>query len=84
MEKRDVGFTEEEAEFFGGIVKMQIEDKKVRIPVKKKKEKKLPKMKRSELLKRLLVFLEHGVLSVAPEADSEWLLLRNELRRIVK
>jgi hypothetical protein len=84
MEKRDVGFTEEEAEFFGGIVKMQIEDKKVRIPVKKKKEKKPPKMKRSELLKRLLVFLEHGVLSVAPEADSEWLLLRNELRRIVK
>ena len=53
MEKQ-IGFAETEALYFGKIVEHMMEAK----VEKKKKEKKPSKMKRAELLKRLLLILE--------------------------
>ena len=84
-----IGFSEAEAKYFGNIVEQMMRAKEGRRKVKK--EKKPAKMKRAELLKRLLAFMDivMGVLDLP--ADEHWVppyaetkALLEELRRVVK
>ena len=80
-----VGFTAEEADFFITVVQAQMRAQEARWKekkVKKVREKKPPKMKRAELLKRLLAFMEEALVNYNDGPETR--LLLRELWRIVK
>lgn len=85
-----IGFTPQEAEFFGNVVEKMMRSKEARKMEKPKKEKKAPKMKRAELLKRVLIMLEMLYANLNDVEDS-WIppiveleTLLTELRKVVK
>jgi hypothetical protein len=78
-----LGFTAEEADRFSAVLQEQMASKEMRRAAKKvKKEKKPAKMKRAELLKRLLAFMV-GVHSEYA-GQTEYQILVRELKGIVK
>ena len=81
-----VGFTKEEAEYFGNIVAQMMRSKEARKMAKPKKEKKAPKMKRALLLIRILDYITTANPLLSEIAFStlkiEGEILLTELRRV--